>query len=151
MGFGAGGRGISPRLLERLNLTADQKEAAEKAIAKHAEKIKECSEKARLTQEQRTTLMEAIQKIDREGKTQEQLRDAFQAEMKKVQKPEQAKASEELAAERKAELADVKKAIGEEKAKELDKLLAAPMRGPGAKDGKGPGTRKSRKKAEAQT
>jgi len=150
MMFGPGGRGISARTLDRLNLSTEQREAADKAIAKHAEKIKECTEKSRLTQEQRTTLMEAVQKIDREGKTPEQLRDLFQAEMKKVQKPEQAKASEELAAERKAELADVKKAIGEEKTKELEKLLAAPPGG-APKDGKGgKGTRKGRGKKTAE-
>jgi Spy/CpxP family protein refolding chaperone len=139
-GFGAGGRGIGARTLDRLNLSTEQREKADAAIAKHAEKIKDLTEKSRLSQEDRTKLMEAVQKIDREGKTPEEMAKLFQAEMKKVQTPEQAKASAELAAERKAELADVKKAIGEEKAKELDKLLAAPMGrgGQGAKAGERP-------------
>ena len=149
--FGAGGRGVGARTLDRLNLSTEQREKADAAIAKHAEKIKDLTEKSRLSQEDRTKLMEAVRAIDREGKTPEEMAKLFQAEMKKVQTPEQAKASAELAAERKAELADVKKAIGEEKAKELEKLLAAPMGrgGPGGKDGKTPGTRKRKAKDAA--
>jgi hypothetical protein len=146
MGFGAGGRGISERLLGTLDLTADQMEAAKKAIGKHAEKIKELTEKSRLSQEDRTKLMEAVRAIDREGKTPEELAKLFQAEMKKVQTPEQAKAAEDLVKERAAELKDVKEAIGD-KATKLDEALKARM-GPGgpSKDGAKKGTRRGKKK-----
>jgi len=144
-GMGAGGRGISERTLGRLNLTDAQMEAAKKAIAKHAEKIKELSEKSRPTQEEMTKLREEMQKIDRTGKTREQLMEAYQAARKNALPKEKVEAAEALTKERAAELKDVKEAIGEEKAKELDKLLSAPFGG--GKDG---GTRKGRtKKAEA--
>ncbi len=149
-GFGAGGRGISERLLGTLELTADQMDAAKKAIAKHAEKIKELTEKSRLSQEDRTKLMEAVRAIDREGKTPEEIAKLFQAEMKKVQTPEQAKAAEDLVKERAAELKDVKEAIGADGAKKLDEALKTRM-GPGGGKGKdgapgGKGTRKRKAK-----
>jgi hypothetical protein len=90
-----------------------------------------------------TALREEIQKIDRTGKTPQELREAFEAARKKVLPKEKLQAAEDLAKERAAELADVKKAIGEEKAKELDNLLQAPFGkgAPGAKEGKGGGRR----------
>lgn len=148
-GFGPGGRGISERMLARLNLTTEQMDAAKAAIAKHAEKIKDLTAKSRPSQEEMTALREEIQKIDRTGKTPQELREAVEAARKKVLPKEKLQAAEDLAKERAAELADVKKAIGEEKAKELDKLLQAPFGkgAPGAKEGKGGGRRG--KKAEA--